>query len=120
MRRRRCNRRIQCLRQLQETGFGSTGRNVFRAPFETRFDFSIFKNFKLNDRFNLKFEADAFNLFNHPSLDAPNTDFELNPCFNPVPCYTLNARSRHSKGFGVIQGTIGSSRFMQMSLHLTF
>ena len=103
----------------QETGFGSTGRNVFRAPFETRFDFSIFKNFKLNDRFALKFEADAFNLFNHPSLDAPNTDFELNPCFNPVPCYTLNG-GPGTKGFGVIQGTIGSSRFMQMSLHLTF
>jgi hypothetical protein len=105
----------------QETGFGSTGRNVFRAPFETRFDFSIFKNFKINDRFNLKFETDAFNLFNHPSLDSPDTDFELNSCFNPVPCYNLTPTSTgNTKGFGVIGGTIGSSRFLQMSLHLTF
>jgi hypothetical protein len=104
----------------QETGFGSTGRNVFRAPFETRFDFSIFKNFKLNERFGLKFEADAFNLFNHPSLDAPNTDFELNSCFNPVPCYNLAPNPPNTKGWGVISGTIGSARFMQMSLHLTF
>jgi hypothetical protein len=104
----------------EETGFGSTGRNVFRAPFQTRFDFSIFKNFKITERFNLKYEADAFNLFNHPSLDAPNTDFELNPCFNPVPCYNLAPNPPNTKGFGVISGTIGSARFLQMSLHLTF
>jgi len=103
-----------------ETGFGTTGRNVFRAPFETRFDFSIFKNFKINERFNLKYEADAFNLFNHPSLDAPNTDFALNGCFNPVPCYNLHPDPPNSRGWGVISGTIGSSRFLQMSLHLTF
>ena len=26
-----------------ETGYGGTGRNVFRAPFQTRFDFSVFQ-----------------------------------------------------------------------------
>jgi hypothetical protein len=103
-----------------ETGFGTTGRNVFRAPFETRFDFSVFKNFKINERFNLKYEMDAFNLFNHPSFDTPRTDFELNSCFNPVPCYNFAPAPPNSKGFGVISGTVGSSRFLQMSLHLTF
>jgi hypothetical protein len=103
-----------------ETGFGATGRNVFRAPFETLFDFSVFKNFKINERFSLKYEMDAFNLFNHPSLDAPNTDFELNSCFNPEPCYNFLPSPPNNKGFGVISGTIGSSRFLQMSLHLTF
>lgn len=102
----------------QETGFGSTGRNVFRSPFQTRFDFSVFKNFKLTERFSLKFEADAFNLFNHPSLDTPDTDFELNPCYNPVPCYTTTPPS--TEGYGVIGNTIGSNRFMQFSLHLLF
>jgi len=105
-----------------ETGFGTTGRNVFRAPFQTRFDFSIFKNFKINERFSLKYEADAFNLFNHPNFDAPDTDFELNgSCFNPVPCYNLAPTlTGNPHGFGVISGTVGSSRFLQMSLHLTF
>jgi Carboxypeptidase regulatory-like domain/TonB dependent receptor-like, beta-barrel len=103
-----------------ETGFGTTKRNVFRAPFETRFDFSIFKNFKINERFNLKYEVDAFNLFNHPSLDSPNTDFELNHCFSPVPCYNLTPNPPNSRGWGVISSTVGSSRFLQMSLHLTF
>jgi len=104
----------------QETGFGTTGRNVFRSPFQTTFNFSIFKNFKFTESINLKFEADAFNLFNHPSLDTPDTDFELNSCFNPVPCYNLTPNPPNSKGFGIINNTIGSPRFMQFALHLTF
>jgi len=102
-----------------ETGFGATGRNVFRSPFQSRFDFSAFKNFKLNERFNLKFQADAFNIFNHPSFDAPDSDFELNAsCYNPKPCY--NPTPSVTEPWGIIDNTIGSNRFMQLSLHLTF
>ena len=104
----------------QETGFGNNGRNIYRAPFQTRFDFSIFKNFKLSERLSLKFEADAFNLFNHPNVDAPNTDFALNGCFNPVPCYNTTPNPPNSQGWGIINGTIGSPRFLQLQLHLTF
>jgi hypothetical protein len=38
-----------------ETSFGPIGRNVFRAPFHTRFDFSVVKNFKVSERVALKF-----------------------------------------------------------------
>ena len=110
-----------------ETGFGSTGRNAFRAPFETVFNFSMFKTFALSERFKLKFEADAFNLFNHPDFDSPDTDFEFNSNFNPVPSFNFNPLqvttapySTNSKGYGVIGGTVGSPRFLQLSLHLTF
>ena len=98
-----------------ETGFGNNGRNIFRSPFQARFDFSIFKNFKLTERFHLKFEADAFNLFNHPSLDTPNTNFALNSCFNPVPLLYNDSEPVPHPGFGVINETIGSPRFMQFS-----
>jgi Carboxypeptidase regulatory-like domain len=104
----------------QETGYGGNGRNIFRASFQTRFDFSVFKDFKLTERFSLKFEADAFNLFNHPNFDTPNTDFELNGCFNPVPCYDTVPFPPNSRGWGVIDGTIGSPRFLQLQMHLTF
>jgi hypothetical protein len=103
-----------------ETGFGDNGRNIFRSPFQLRFDLSLFKNFKLSERFNLKFEADAFNLFNHPSLDTPNSDFELNACFNPVPCYGTTPNPPNAKGFGVINETVGSPRFLQLQAHLNF
>jgi len=111
-----------------ETDYGANGRNLFRAPFQTRFDISLFKNFRINERVALKFQADAFNVFNHPSFDTPNTDFELNPCFNPQPCFITPTSSNpmpvitsgNSKNFGVIEQTVGSNRFLQLSMHLTF
>jgi len=103
-----------------ETGYGSDGRNLFRAPFQTRFDFSVFKNVKINERMALKFQADAFNIFNHPSFDTPNTDFELNPCFNPQPCFNTTPSPPNSSNFGVIGQTVGSNRFLQLAMHLTF
>ncbi|HEV3254858.1 MAG TPA: TonB-dependent receptor [Candidatus Acidoferrales bacterium] len=99
-----------------ETNFSSTGRNLFRGPFQTRFDFGVFKNFKLTERFNLKYDAQFFNIFNHPSFDTPNNNVSFNGCFNPQPCF-LNPPNGH---LGVIQHTIGSPRFIQMALHLTF
>jgi hypothetical protein len=106
-----------------ETGYGPTGRNVFRAPFQTRFDFSVVKNFKISERFGLKFQADAFNVFNHPSFDAPNTNFTLNPCFSPNPCFTdptMVSAGGNPNNFGVIRQTVGSNRFLQLAMHLTF
>lgn len=104
-----------------ETDYSSEGRNIFRAPFQTRFDFSIVKNFKVTERAALKFEADAFNIFNHPSFDAPNNDFVLNPCYNPQPCYTTTGYLQSNpSNFGVIAQTVGSNRFLQLSMHLTF
>ena len=108
-----------------ETSYGSNGRNLFRAPFQTRFDFSIFKNFKISERVALKFQADAFNIFNHPSFDAPNGNFALNSCFNPNPCFPdpttiLSPATPNSSNYGVIRQTVGSNRFLQLAAHLTF
>jgi hypothetical protein len=76
----------------------------------------------VGERVALKFEADAFNVFNHPDFDAPDNDFVLNPCYNPNPCYTTTGivASGNSQNFGVIGQTVGSNRFLQLSLHLTF
>jgi hypothetical protein len=84
-----------------------------------RFDFSVFKNFKVTERVALKFQADVFNLFHYPSFDAPNTNFELDPCFNPQPCFhtqPVTKESPNPSNFGVIRQTVGSNRFMQLSL----
>jgi hypothetical protein len=99
-----------------ENTFSSGGRNIFRGPFQSRVDFSILKETKLSERFLLKYQADFFNLFNHTSFDAPNNNVTFNPCFNPDPCYSFPPSGQ----LGLVQHTLGSPRFIQMSLHLAF
>ncbi len=98
-----------------ETAFGSAGRNMFRGPFQTRFDLAAFKEFSLTERFRLRYEADFFNLFNQPSFDTPNNNVQFYSFGNPPRTYNPPHGS-----LGYIQHTIGSPRFIQMSLHLTF
>ena len=64
---------------IYESLFGTSGRNLFRAPFQVRFDTTIGKTFQISDRFRLRFNFDAFNLFNHPDFDAPNNRSHLLP-----------------------------------------
>ncbi len=98
-----------------ETGFGNSGRNLFRGPFQTRFDFSVLKTTKLNERFTLKYNFDVFNLFNHPSFDTPNNNVSFFPQFFPG-----SFTGTPSGHLGIIQHSIGGPRFLQMALHLTF
>ena len=58
---------------LYESLYGNSGRNTFRGPFQVRFDMTLGKEFVLNDRFRLRFNADAFNIFNQASFDSSRT-----------------------------------------------
>ena len=69
-----------------ESLFGTSGRKLFRGPFQVRFDMSLAKEFPLTDRFKLRFEADAFNMFNHPDFDAPNNDVAVLPRLRGSAC----------------------------------
>jgi hypothetical protein len=97
-----------------ESIYGNAGRNLFRGPFQVRFDMSLAKDFSLSERFKLRFHFDAFNIFNHPDFDTPNNDVVFFPGFSAPPVYPPEG------SLGVIQHTIGSSRFMQASLRLSF
>jgi Carboxypeptidase regulatory-like domain/TonB dependent receptor len=97
-----------------ESLFGNNGRNSFRGPFQVRFDTSLAKQFMIKERFQLRFEADAFNIFNHPDFDAPNNDVSFFPNF------VGPAQIPPAGSLGVIQHTVGSPRFLQLSLHLAF
>jgi hypothetical protein len=100
-----------------ETTFGNGGRNIFRGPFQTRFDTSIFKEVSITERVKFRYSADFFNLFNHPSFDTPNNDLSFYGYTSSGPPRIFNP-PRGS--LGKIQHTIGSPRFLQMSLRLTF
>jgi len=99
---------------MYESLYGTTGRNLFRAPFQVRFDMTLGKEFLFGERYHLRFNFDAFNLFNHPDFDAPNNDVEFFPYYEGPP------QIPPFGSLGYIQHTIGSSRFLQLSLHLSF
>jgi outer membrane receptor protein involved in Fe transport len=51
--------------------FGNLGRNAFVGPDFKNFDFSLAKDTRLNERLNMQFRADIFNLFNHANFSNP-------------------------------------------------
>jgi hypothetical protein len=46
-------------------------RNNLHGPHFSNTDLAILKNFKLTEKFNLQFRAEAFNVFNHASFALP-------------------------------------------------
>jgi len=84
-------------------GFTFGSRNLLRGPSAFQFDAGLAKTFPLmpENRLNLKFRADAFNVLNHPAFNNPNSDIT-------------------STNFGQITSTFTSARVAQFSLRLEF
>jgi Carboxypeptidase regulatory-like domain len=99
---------------IYESLFSPNGRNLFRGPFQVRFDMTFGKEFVFNEKYHLRFNFDAFNIFNHPDFDTPNNDVTFFAGFEPPPLSTPEG------SLGYIQHTIGSPRFLQLSMHLSF
>jgi Carboxypeptidase regulatory-like domain/TonB-dependent Receptor Plug Domain/TonB dependent receptor len=58
---------------LPTPGFqGNAGRNVVIAPPLRNLDFSVLKNFPINERFRLQYRAEFFNVLNHPNFGGPD------------------------------------------------
>jgi hypothetical protein len=98
-----------------ETGWANVGRNVFRGPFQIRWDQSVAKSFRINERFALRYSAEFYNIANHPSFDAPNNSTSL----YSVSSGKVTQRAAATTA-GYISHTLGSPRFIQMSLRLSF
>ncbi len=105
-----------------ETNFTSGQRNIFRQPFQKRWDASLVKNTAITERFNLKYTFDVYNLSNTASFDVPGNEVSQNENYNSFPSYSTNPYSLYNApfGLGVVTHTIGSARQIQMSLRLTF
>jgi len=78
--------------------FGNIRRNQFTGPGELFSDMSLFKNFTINERVKAQFQAEFFNVFNHPVYGNPG-----NTC---IDC----------SGAGVINGLYGDTQMRQMQL----
>ena len=79
---------------------GNSGAGIVVGPNLQTWDFSMRKQFNLTERFNVRFQADMFNAFNHANFRGPAT-------------VLTNA------GFGTI-GTTGPPRNIQFGLKLNF
>ncbi len=97
--------------RLQPAGYlGSIGRNTFIGPNLRTVDGSLMKNFRLGERTNLQFRAEAFNLFNRANFGPPNLIAFAGTADNEAPLPT----------FGQIRTTVTTARQIQLGLRLSF
>jgi hypothetical protein len=87
-------------RQNPAGTFGTLGRNTMVGPGEVVLDLGLVKNIPIRENHRLQFRAEAFNAFNHPSLDNPNANL-------------------NTPNFGRILGS-NSPRVFQMALKYNF
>ena len=80
--------------------FGTNGFNTLRGPNRAQWDFGIFRQFQITERFNLQFRAEAFNFTNTPQWGNPQA-------------------SRDSSSFGEISSVSGE-RIFRFGLRLGF
>jgi hypothetical protein len=85
------------------TGLGNAGRNCIFGPPQKNVDFNMGKIFKITERQSLRFRAEFFNLFNHPSFANPSA---------------LDIESQSS--FSQITSVVGTPRLIQFSLKYMF
>lgn len=57
---------------LTVDSYGNAGINPLYTDGLQQLDSSLFKTFRITERINLQFRADAFNTFNHPNFSAPD------------------------------------------------
>ncbi len=93
---------------------GNLGRNVLVGPGYVDTDFGILKNTRINERMNLQFRAELFNLFNHANFGLPGAGV-----FNAGSIFS-NYQASLSPTAGQITGIVGNSRQTQFSLKLLF
>jgi len=96
---------------------GNLGRNTFVGPGYWTADMTLSKTFKITEKVNLKFDANAFNIFNRSNFilataggGANNTYFHTNP---------VTGSFDTTANFGQAAGTL-NARNMQIGLKISF
>ena len=63
---------ISSFKPVTDVRFGNVGRNTMRGPGVVNMDLSLYRTFKLTEKFDLQFRAEAFNLSNTPHFSNPS------------------------------------------------
>ena len=64
--------------------WGNLGRNAARGPGFWETDTAVEKSTPITERVNLKFRAEAFNLFNHPNFASPGSNISKASSFGVI------------------------------------
>jgi hypothetical protein len=80
--------------------FGNASNGAVKGPGAINWDMGLGKNFPMRESVGLRFRAQAFNVFNHPSFNSVDLGFQ-------------------SPTFGQVVGTL-SPHILQLALDLTF
>jgi hypothetical protein len=95
--------------------FGSCAPRKFHGPGIQMTDLSLFKQFKLTERWLMQFRTEFFNAFNHPNFANPSANFNPN---------SLGSFGKVSNTLNPILGTgsggPGDPREVQFALKLYF
>jgi hypothetical protein len=99
--------------------FGTAGVNTLRGPGTVNLDAGLFRQFRLKEKYQLQFRAEAFNVSNTPHFGIPGSTNISNVQFNP------DGSVKNLNGFGVITATNNSSRdfderYFRLGLRLSF
>ncbi|MEZ5362025.1 MAG: TonB-dependent receptor [Bryobacterales bacterium] len=58
---------------VNEVRYGTSGRNIMRAPGAVNLDFSLFRRFPIKERLVLEFRAESYNFTNTPHFNSPGS-----------------------------------------------
>ncbi len=86
--------------------FGNSEPGVLRGPREVSFATAVNKNFPLTERVGVQLRAEAFNVFNHPNVNAINNTFSF-------------AQATNASNFGYAS-SVGDMRQMEFSARIRF
>lgn len=96
--------------------FGNTRRNFLNNPHRLNFDLTLQKNFKVGERGNFEFRAEAFNVFNHTQFRIFNPNLG-NTANNTINCYGGEAASYSAAGGGGVDCLTGSALLHPVDAH---
>jgi hypothetical protein len=108
--------------------FGNLGRNVLHGPSLSQLDITLQKQFAINERTNVEFRAEIYNVLNRTNFANPPTQLNqsLGTGANQLQPGQPFTAAAAGGAFGVANGTVekavglGAARQIQLSLRFNF
>jgi hypothetical protein len=91
--------------------FGTSGFNSLRGPGVANWDFGLFREFAVSERWRLQFRAEAFNFTNTPHFANPGTNVSSMSLFPDGTIRDLGGYSEITSTFNLAREGIDERQF---------